>query len=74
MIIGDFNCLLSLHEKLGCVQRTTSYMTQFMNFLNDTALMSLPSSGSSFTWCNNHQHDTRIYERLDRVVVNASWL
>lgn len=42
MIIGDFNCILSLHERLGGVQRTTSYMTQFMNFLNDTALMPLP--------------------------------
>lgn len=74
MIIGDFNCILSLNEKLGGVQRTTNYMNQFMNFLSDTALMSLPCSGSSLTWCNNHQHDTRIYERLDRAVVNASWL
>lgn len=57
MIIGDFNCILSLNEKFGGVQRTTKYMTQFINFLNDTALMSLPGSGSSFTWCNNHQHD-----------------
>lgn len=74
MIIGDFNCILSLHEKLGGAQRTTTYMTQFMNFLNNTALLSLPSLGNSFTWCNNHQIASRIYERLDKAVVNASWL
>lgn len=57
MIIGDFNCILSLQEKLGGIQRTTKYMTQFMNFLNDAALMSLPSSGNSSTRCNNHQQE-----------------
>lgn len=65
MIIGDFNSILSLQEKLGDIQRTTKYITQFMNFLNDAGLISLLCSGNSFTWCNNHQHETKIYERFD---------
>lgn len=45
-----------------------------MNFLNDSALISLPCSRNSFTWCTNRHHETRIYKQLDRVVVNAPWL
>lgn len=74
LLMGDFNCSLSLQEKLGGIHRTTRYMTQFMHFLNQAQLLSLPCSGNSFTWCNNHQADTRIYERLDRAVVSTSWL
>lgn len=74
MLMGDFNCILSLQEKSGGIQRTTKYMTQFMDFLNAMSLMSLPFTGNSFTWCNNQQHDCRIYERLDRAVVSSSRL
>ncbi len=30
--------------------------------------------GSNFTWCNMHQGDDLIYERLDRGLVDVEWL
>lgn len=49
-------------------------MNQFVNFLNTVGLIYMPSSGNEFTWCNNHDPSPRIYEKLDRAVVSASWL
>lgn len=46
-------------------------MTQFMDFLNKAGLVSLPFTGNLFTWRNNQDPQTRIYERLDRTVVSA---
>lgn len=34
----------------------------------------MPCTGNRFTWCNNQEHFTRIYERLDRVVTDTNWL
>ncbi|XP_074315533.1 uncharacterized protein LOC141651732 [Silene latifolia] len=33
-----------------------------------------PASGSFFTWCNKQDPATRVYSRLDRVLVNHQWL
>lgn len=45
-----------------------------MSFLNNGGLISVPCTGYRFTWCNNEEHFTRIYERLDSLVTNANWL
>lgn len=74
VILGHFNCIISLQEKLGGLRRSTKYMHQFVDFLNNARLICIPSSGNIFTWCNNQDPSSRIYERLDRVVVSASWL
>lgn len=42
------------------------------SFLNRAGLISLPFTGGLLTWCNNYTVDTRIYERLDRVVSNSA--
>lgn len=49
-------------------------LSQFMHFLNQAQLLSLPCFVNSFTWCNNHEADNRIYKRLDIAVVSTSWL
>lgn len=74
MLMGDFNCILNLTEKHGGTRRTNRAMLHFQNFLNQLNLLSLPASGSLFTWCNMQQGSDRIYERLDRVIVSPSLL
>ena len=53
LLMGEFNCILFFQEKLGGIHCTTRYITQFMHFLNQAQLLSLPCTGNSFTWCNN---------------------
>lgn len=72
--MGDFNNILNLQEKIGGNRVHTTYMTQFSNFLNQANLISLPCSGNMYTWCNNQDSATCIYERLDHALANANWL
>lgn len=72
--MGDFNNILTLQEKIGGSRFHTTFVDQFSNFLNQGGLFSLPCSGNMFTWCNNQDTSTRIYERLDRSLANATWL
>ncbi|XP_062011852.1 uncharacterized protein LOC133728453 [Rosa rugosa] len=73
-LIGDFNSILDLEEKLGGNQVVTRYMLKFSSFLNDLRLLSLRASGLPFTWTNKHEDDTLMFERLDRAYVNSNFL
>lgn len=73
-LLGDFNNIVDLSEKLGGCQSTTVFMNKFINFLNNGNLISLMASGVPYTWCNGHNDNTRTYERLDRGVANSLWL
>lgn len=72
--MGDFNIITTLEEKLGGNQVVTNYMLHFNNFLNNVDLFSLRAAGLPFTWANKHEDDTLIFERLDRVCVNANFI
>nr|XP_011459346.1 PREDICTED: uncharacterized protein LOC105349933 isoform X1 [Fragaria vesca subsp. vesca] len=74
LVVGDFNIIASLDEKLGGNQVITNFMLNFVTFLNNANLTSLNASGVPFTWTNKHKDDTLIYERLDRACVNANFL
>lgn len=49
-------------------------MVNFAEFLKEGGLVSLSASGVLFTWTNGHKDNTLIFERLDKVLVNATWL
>lgn len=49
-------------------------MINFINFLNHGNLISLNASGVPFTLSNCHSNNTKVFERLDRVVANSVWL
>lgn len=74
LLMGDFNIVENLNEKLGGVLFITNYMVNFGNFLNNNNLCSLPTSGVPFTWTNNHKDHTVVYEKLDRACANPNWV
>ncbi|XP_074313830.1 uncharacterized protein LOC141649026 [Silene latifolia] len=73
MLCGDFNCVLSPTERLGG-NTTIEEMADFQACVDYCALMDCPAVGSFYAWNNKQDPSTRVYSRLDRVLVNHDWL
>ncbi|KAI0524532.1 hypothetical protein KFK09_003906 [Dendrobium nobile] len=75
LVGGDFNCIHKKEEKKGgktfIFSRGPREMKIFMSNsdFHDTGFI-VPS----FTWCNNKDGSSRIWERLDRCLVNSAAL
>ncbi|XP_074271109.1 uncharacterized protein LOC141595035 [Silene latifolia] len=73
VICGDFNTILSPTERLGG-HSTEEEIEDFKQCVDECEVMDCPASGSLYTWCNKQDPSTRVYSRLDRVLVNQMWL
>ncbi|XP_074290733.1 uncharacterized protein LOC141617431 [Silene latifolia] len=73
VICGDFNTVLIPTERLGG-HSTEEEIEDFKHCVDECEVMDCPASGSLFTWCNKQDPSTRVYSRLDRVLVNQKWL
>ncbi|XP_020700336.1 uncharacterized protein LOC110112450 [Dendrobium catenatum] len=72
---GDFNCCLDQCEKKGGKRFKYSIGTQEMDgFLVDNDLHDLGFLGPKFTWSNNKIGNSKIWVRLDRVLMNTEGL
>nr|CAD1817240.1 unnamed protein product [Ananas comosus var. bracteatus] len=69
--LGDFNVLLSLHDK-NEPPSNISDILHFGEVVNDTGLIDLPLLNKSFTWTNGRRNPT--FERLDRALISQDWL
>lgn len=72
--MGDFNCTMGQHEKLG--SRVWSHQrnqTELESLLTHTATHGLGYVGIPFTWSNNRSPPNYILERLDRCLGNDAW-
>ncbi|KAB2625369.1 hypothetical protein D8674_017029 [Pyrus ussuriensis x Pyrus communis] len=74
LLVGDFNNITNLAEKIGGNKTISNYMIELNRFLSEGNLISIPASGVLFTWCNGHKDNTVIYERLDRAIANSDWI
>ncbi|XP_020689603.1 uncharacterized protein LOC110104713 [Dendrobium catenatum] len=72
---GDFNCLLSNDDKRGGKRFLFSKGPQEMKlFMTNNDFHDVCTIGPKYTWCNNKDGNMRIWERLDRCLLNASAL
>ncbi|XP_074277992.1 uncharacterized protein LOC141601597 [Silene latifolia] len=53
---------------------TEEEIEDFTTCVDECEVLDCPASGSLFTWCNKQGPSTRVYSRLDRVLVNQRWL
>ncbi|VVA22881.1 PREDICTED: reverse mRNAase [Prunus dulcis] len=74
LMLGDFNSICSMNEKVGGSLETSQAMRNFNKFIDDCEVVSLAATGVPFTWCNGHHDNTIIYERLDRALANPDWM
>ncbi|XP_026453554.1 uncharacterized protein LOC113354436 [Papaver somniferum] len=73
-VLGDFNAIISMEEKVGGRFPSRRSMIDFNDCLNACELMQPPKIGLEFSWSNYQQGSKRILCNLDRVVFNMKWL
>lgn len=61
-VCGDFNEVMSQHEKCGGKQKADGLLLDFCSMAVDCELADLGYVGLNFTWCNNREGVTRISE------------
>ncbi|XP_020249274.1 uncharacterized protein LOC109826664 [Asparagus officinalis] len=74
IIGGDFNAIICNEEKLGGSQVPESETEDFQKFIELNQLHHLKATECFFTWCNKQDANSRIWSRLDRVLVNEEWI
>lgn len=72
--MGDFNEILLVEEKQGCLDRPEKQMQGFRDALDDCRLKDLGFSGFPFTWCNRRPSNQIVWARLDKGVANIKWI
>ncbi|XP_019087498.1 PREDICTED: uncharacterized protein LOC109127347 [Camelina sativa] len=76
MSYGDFNEILKAEEH-SCYDTGPSIpvgMRDFQEVVSYCSLSDMQSHGPFFTWCNKRDDAALICKKLDRVLVNDSWL
>ena len=63
-----------MEEKKGGAPFEISESIDFNDFICNNSLLDVGFSGSSYTWCNNRKGKSRIWKRLDRVLINQHWI
>ncbi|KAL0921203.1 hypothetical protein M5K25_008255 [Dendrobium thyrsiflorum] len=72
IIIGDFNCCRFQSEKSGGNAIPASKLAPFNEFIFDSKVMEIPSTGIFLTWYNQRTVNP-IFIRLDRMLANDAW-
>ncbi|XP_074266693.1 uncharacterized protein LOC141589974 [Silene latifolia] len=68
--IGDFNVVRHPDENISNHPLILSELVDFNSCLRTSGLDDLTGSGCDFTWFNKQDATTRVYSKLDRVLVN----
>ncbi|XP_074304766.1 uncharacterized protein LOC141639580 [Silene latifolia] len=74
LILGDFNCVRSVDERISDCHPVLSELDDFNSCLDDASLNDLSTMGCFYTWTNNQNPASRKWIKLDRVLCNADWL
>ncbi|CAM8936846.1 unnamed protein product [Rhodiola kirilowii] len=71
LLMGDFNSIASWNEKKGGNKKNGKSIRQFNDFMAKVGISDAGYEGSPFTWSNNQEGASRIWERLDRCLING---
>ncbi|KAL9676312.1 hypothetical protein QQ045_004526 [Rhodiola kirilowii] len=74
LIMGDFNCIAAWNEKKGGNKKNGKIIRLFNEFMANVGVSDAGYEGPTFTWSNNQEGTRRIWERLDRCLVNGTAL
>ena len=72
-MLGDFNELISRHDKLGGNLLNPRHVQLFKECLDSYSMVDLGFHGPKYTWVNKRDVGQFIQERLDRGFANPLW-
>lgn len=73
MLGGDFNEILGYEEKEGGVDTDRREIRKFREAVDECGLREMSFEGTWYTWERGLTPETRVRERLDRVLASPSW-
>ncbi|XP_057247405.1 uncharacterized protein LOC130589827 [Beta vulgaris subsp. vulgaris] len=73
LLTGDFNCVMNVNERIGSVVRHQE-IADLCSCMNVCGMQDMVSTGCLFTWNNKQQGESRVYSKLDRVMINQEWI
>lgn len=73
-VIGDFNAILHATKKKSRRPANATAMRDFQLMVVSTGLIDIGFKGNNFTWANNRKGASYVTARLDRLLVNQSWI
>jgi len=74
LFIGDFNCVLGTHERLGGRIPLRISCAEFLNWTNRHVLLHLDTHEARFTWTSQRDGGAFMAQRIDRAICNEAWL
>ncbi|KAJ9535960.1 hypothetical protein OSB04_un000878 [Centaurea solstitialis] len=74
VVLGDFNAMLFPHDGFGGCSKRNQSMEDFFLCVEDTELFDVRYSGVQFTWTQKPRGGEGLMRKLDRVLVNTSFL
>ncbi|XP_056691809.1 uncharacterized protein [Spinacia oleracea] len=72
IVLGDFNCVLNIDERVGAPVRHQSMVT-FRNCVDICGLEDVKAAGHFYTWSNKQAGEVRVFSKIDRVLANDLW-
>ncbi|XP_074297048.1 uncharacterized protein LOC141627722 [Silene latifolia] len=74
LICGDLNAIINWDERIGGAIVTNAEIQPLRRVVFDCNLSDLKARGAFYTWTNKHEHGSRVFSRIDRVLCNEAWL
>lgn len=68
-VTGDFNVILYTNEKLGGRDNMNKNF-EFISIIESYGLVDIGYNNQPYTWCNHRKEGARIWNKLDRSLVN----
>ena len=72
IVLGDFNCIANLNEKIGSPPRLHETMP-LRHCMESCGLYDLKSNDRFFTWNNKQARSSRVMSKIDRIMENNLW-
>uniref|UniRef100_A0A803QC82 Reverse transcriptase domain-containing protein n=1 Tax=Cannabis sativa TaxID=3483 RepID=A0A803QC82_CANSA len=74
LILGDFNVMFNFQDRNGGKKILTKDIEDAQKWLSLGQVEEVYCSGAFYTLTNKHDMGTRIFSKLDRVLINEDWL
>lgn len=72
--MGDFNVVRDINERSSPNAHNLLDIAQFNSCILKSCLEDINTTGCAFTWIKKQGPSTRVWSKLDRALVNQSWV